>query len=318
MMPIAFAIFALLALTTLRLREYRSILTPDAQAYSEMATGDAVPAPYCWRVGYPAVSRLAARLSGFKTVPVMRVVGLSSYLCVLPATIWLACSMGASLAYAVGAAFLLMASPSMFSYPIVIPYLADCLAAPLAVAASALVMQGHPWIALIVMLALGFVKESYLAMAAAFTLVLNPLLWWVPVPGLAAHLVLRHKTKRVDPPDNRKELATPFRTVSKLKRVGFWFSNSNSLRQAGAAPYVFTWYAPGIVFLWPVVAVCVLAWLQAHIGMDHDRLIWQSGPWLLAALVTVVPAGVLLVTCLVSMWCPWQEIQSEKSGADHG
>ena len=311
MMPLLFAIFALVTVTILRVREYRFILSPDGGMYRDMANGVSTPPPFCWRVGFPRFVRLMSRVTRLKIDHVMPAVGLFTYLCVLPATVWLAYSMGAPLAYAVGVAFLLVVSPAMFSYPIVMPYLADCLAAPLAVSASALVVQGSSWLAMFVLLALGFVKESYLAMAAAFTLIYNPSLWWVVVPGVVAHLVLRKWAARVEAPDSKPELISPFSCVSTNKRVGFWFSNRLSIKQAGASPYVFAWYAPESLFLWPVLAVCVLAWAQAHVGTDHDRLIWQSGPWMLAALAPIVPVNVLVVACLVSMWCPWHGTESK-------
>ena len=307
MLPAIYAFSALVAATVLKFRGTEPRLSPDSRMYINMASRRAVPAPYCWRIGMPMLSAVVAKFTPLDTGNSVRVVATIGTIASVFATMHFALAIGATWTLAICAGLAYVLNRSGFMYIVTMPYLTDGWAAAFSLSACAFVVSGQPLIALVLVVLAALVKESYVGFTTVFVLFYDPWLLWVAVPGILVHLLVRWRVPRIPPPAEYPELTKPLKYIWTRKRYDVWFKFRQNLDLLGPLPWVALWYMPKSEFLWPVSAVVVLAWLQCHMGTDHDRLLAQSVPWVCAVLAVTMPASVWPIFIVAAAWWPFYQ-----------
>lgn len=283
----AIAVAALAVVFAMRYEQITGVVSPDCEYYLKMASGESVPAPYCYRVGLPmfrseSVVKWGALAGTIATVGLVYVITVQF-------------GGGAFAAFCAGSAVVM--ADALVGCWLHLPWLVDsgstawalaAIASPAAFAAVFLVLAAL-W------------KESGWALGSVFWLLMG-WTWWVPIPGLIALIALRIIITAA--PADKEWLESPVACARRKKR-SLWFSWRSNLSGMRATPYAACLALPTSAFVLPALGVIVLAWAQTLVAMDHARLIAAAGPFVAPIVAIALPEWALAAWMLFGLFWPF-------------
>lgn len=274
--------------------------SPDSEYYLGMVVSRSVPKPYCHRPLVPLAAKAIVKATGWSPHHVMRVLVVAGVVTAVVAAMAWAQSMGLSALAVATVGIVIVATDSLVGSWIMFPWLVDSWSVAFALLALA---SPYWWLSALLLVLAAVSKEAAFVVAAAFMVALEPGMWWVAVPGVAALGLIRLLVTPAPP--NQEWLKNPVRQAFQRKRR-LWLSWQKNLSHLKATPYLVAWLIPGTTWAAPLAVVWAIAWLQCHVAMDHARLLALAVPFTIPVLASLIDPQWLVMWALISWFWPFE------------